>query len=219
MGTGPLSHVTRPKRPDHARIIDGSSRPRRLRAGPDSGPLRSPAAPRCRDRCGKPEVLIFVIELKTSRVDIAWIHPQPDGRWMAQMARKLTDPVDGFLRTARQLMHDRDPLYTRGCGEILTRGDGGPLRLPPTSPKLNADAERFVRSSNEEGLPRVVPLGEGYLRLIVHEYVEHDQRESNHQGLDTQLLPRPPPPVRTDADVQRRERLGGLLSVYSREAA
>ena len=29
---------------------------------------------------------------------------------------------------------------------------------------------------------------------------------------------RPPPPVRSDADVQRRERLGGLLSVYYREA-
>ena len=41
----------------------------------------------------------------------------------------------------------------------------------------------------------------------------------NHQGLDNQLLQRPPPPVRADADVQRRERLGGLLSFYYREAA
>ena len=63
------------------------------------------------------------------------------------------------------------------------------------------------------------PLGEGHLRLIVHEYVEHYQRERNHQGLDDQLLQRPPPPVRADADVQRRERLGGLLSFYYREAA
>ena len=107
--------------------------------------------------------VFFVIELKTRRVHIAGIHPQPDGRWMEQMARNLTDPVDGFLR--------------------------------------------------------VVPLGEGHLRLIVHEYVEHYQRERNHQGLDDQLLQRPPPPVRADADVQRRERLGGLLSFYYREAA
>ena len=59
--------------------------------------------------------------------------------------------------------------------------------------------------------------GEGHLRLIVHEYVEHYQRERNHQGLDNQLLQRPPPAVRADADVQRRERLGGLLSFYYRE--
>ena len=163
--------------------------------------------------------VLFVIELKTRRVHIAGIHPQPDGRWLEQMARNLTDPVDGFLRTVRQLIHDCDPLYTRVCGEILTSGDGGPIRLPPKSQNLNAYAERFVRSIKEECLHRVVPLGEGHVRLIVHEYVEHDQRERNHQGLDNQLLQRPPPPVRADADVQRRERLGGLLSFYYREAA
>ena len=65
--------------------------------------------------------------------------------------------------------------------------------------------------SKRSALHRVVPLGEGHLRLIVHEYVEHYHRERNHQGLDNQLLQRPPPPVRSDADVQRRERLGGLL--------
>ena len=37
--------------------------------------------------------------------------------------------------------------------------------------------------------------------------------------LATQLLPRPPPPVSLAADVQRRERLGGLLNFYHREAA
>ena len=58
-------------------------------------------------------LVFFVIALKTRRVHSAGIHPQPDGRWMEQMARNLTAPVDGFLRTARQLIHNRDPLYTR----------------------------------------------------------------------------------------------------------
>ena len=58
--------------------------------------------------------VFFVIELKTRRGHIAGIHPQPDGQWMEQMARNLTDPVDGFLRTARQLIHDRDPLLHAG---------------------------------------------------------------------------------------------------------
>ena len=64
--------------------------------------------------------VFFVIALKTRRVHIAGIHPQPAGRWMEQMARNLTDPVDGFLRTARQLIHDRDPLYTRVFGDIVS---------------------------------------------------------------------------------------------------
>ena len=132
---------------------------------------------------------------------------------------RLTDPVEGCLRTASHLIHDRDPLYTRIFGEILTGGGVQQIRLPPKSPNLNAYAERFVRSIKEECLSRVVPLGEAHVRQLVHEFVEHYHHERNHQGRDNQLLQRPPPPVNPDADVERRERLGGLLSFYYREAA
>ena len=164
-------------------------------------------------------LVFFVIALQSRRVTIAGIHPQPYGAWMEQMARNLTDPVEGCLRSARYLIHDRDPLYTQVFGEILEGGGVQAIRLPPKSPNLNAYAERFVRSIKEECLSRVVPLGEGHLRLLVREYVEHYHRERNHQGLDNQLLQRPPPPVSLAADVRRRERLGGLLNFYHREAA
>ena len=58
-------------------------------------------------------LVFFVIELQSRRVTIAGIHPQPYGAWMEQMARNLTDPVDGCLRSARYLIHDRDR-STRG---------------------------------------------------------------------------------------------------------
>ena len=164
-------------------------------------------------------LVFFVIELRSRHVTIAGIHPQPGGAWMEQQARNLTDPVDGCLRRARHLIHDRDPLYTRVFGEILESAGVQPIRLPPKSPNLNAYAERFVRSIKEECLTRVVPLGEGHLRRLVYEYIEHYHRERNHQGLDNQLLQRPPPPRRPDVDVRRRVRLGGLLSFYNREAA
>ena len=165
------------------------------------------------------DLVCFVIALQSRRVTIAGIHPQPYGTWMEQMARNVTDPVDGCFRRARYLIHDRDPLSTRVFGEILEGGGVQPIRLPPKSPNLTAYAERFVRSMKEECLSRVVPLGEGHVRLLLGEYVEHDHRERNHQGLDNQLLQRPPPPVSLAADVQRRERLGGLLNFYHREAA
>ncbi len=164
-------------------------------------------------------LVFFVIELKSRLVTIAGIHPQPDGAWMEQLARNLTDPVEDFLRTTSHLIYGRDFLYTRVFGEILTGGGVQPIRLPPKSPTPNAYAERFVRSIKEECFSRVVPLGEAHVRLLVHEYVEYDHRERNHQGRDNQLLQRPPPPVSPDADVERRERLGGLLSFYYREAA
>ena len=102
-------------------------------------------------------LVFFVIELRSRRVTIAGIHPQPGGAWMEQQARNLTDPVDGCLRRARPLIHDRDPLYTRVFGEILESAGVQPIRLPPKSPNLNAYAERFVRSIKEECLTRVVP--------------------------------------------------------------
>ena len=75
-------------------------------------------------------------------------------------------------------------VYTRVFGEILESAGVQPIRLPPKSPNLNAYAERFVRSIKEECLTRVVPLGEGHLRRLVYEYIEHYHRERNHQGLD-----------------------------------
>ena len=64
-------------------------------------------------------LVLFVIELRTRHVSIAGIHSQPDGAWMEQMARNLTDPSEGFLRTSRYLLHDRDPLFTGDFEELL----------------------------------------------------------------------------------------------------
>jgi hypothetical protein len=163
--------------------------------------------------------VLFVFELETRRVKIAGIHPQPHGEWMEQMARNLTDPVDGFLRDASHLIHDRDPLYTGAFIDILTSGGVKPTPLPPRSPNLNAYAERFVRSIKEECLSRVVVLGESHLRLIVREYIEHCHGERNHQGLDNRLVERAPAPLNPGAEVHRRERIGGLLNHYQRDAA
>ena len=79
---------------------------------------------------------------------IVGVHPQPYGEWMEQLGRNLTDPIDGFLRQATHLIHDRDPLYTYAFREILKSVGVRPIKLPPRSPNLNAYAERFVRSIN-----------------------------------------------------------------------
>ena len=42
--------------------------------------------------------VLFVIDVKTRHVHIAGIVRQPHGDWMKQVARNLTDNVDGFLR-------------------------------------------------------------------------------------------------------------------------
>jgi len=76
-------------------------------------------------------IVFFVVELSTRRVEIAGITPQPDGFWMIQMARRLTDAVDGFLIGKRFLIHDRDPLFTTDVRATLTATGVNEIRLPP----------------------------------------------------------------------------------------
>jgi putative transposase len=163
--------------------------------------------------------VFFVMKLKTRTVEIAGITAAPCEAWMKQVARNLTDAVDGFLLDARYLILDRDPLYTEAFRHLLSGSGVEALRLPAKSPNLNAFAERFVLSIKSECLGRMVPLGERHLRHAIREYVEHYHFERSHQGLGNELLtPRLEGVVGT-GPVQRRERLGGVLNYYYREAA
>ena len=77
-----------------------------------------------------------------------------------------------------------------------------------------------VRSVKSECLSRVIPLGEQHLRNVISEYLAHDHGERNHQGLGNRLLEPLVANTNSGKDViLRRERLGGVLSWYYREAA
>ena len=163
--------------------------------------------------------VLFVIDLKTRRVEISGIAQQPDGEWMKQMARNLTDADSGFLNGTRYLIHDRDPLFTKRFREILEPSGVKTVKLPARSPNLNTYAERFVLSVKSECLAKIIPLGERHLRNAVKEYTEHYHLERNHQGLDNELIEKPAGRPDMDALVECQERLGGILNYYYRRAA
>jgi putative transposase len=60
-------------------------------------------------------------------------HLLPNEAWMKQTARKLTDAQDGFLRSVRYLILDRDPLYTTAFRGMLRDSGVRPLLLPARS--------------------------------------------------------------------------------------
>ena len=74
-------------------------------------------------------------------------------------------------------------------------------------------------SIKSECLNRIVPLGEGHLRRAVGEFVRHYHGERPHQGLGGRLIAADDGLRRTDGQVKCRERLGGMLNFYYREAA
>jgi putative transposase len=164
--------------------------------------------------------VLFFIHLESRRVDIAGITVHPNELWMKQIARNVTMEGCGILRDCRYLLHDRDTKYTQSFRAIIASGDVEPLVLPAHSPNLNAYAERWVRSVKEECLSKIVLFGERSLRRALNEYVEHYHAERNHQGNGNVLLfPRNREELDCRQPVQCRERLGGLLRYYHREAA
>jgi transposase InsO family protein len=134
---------------------------------------------------------------------------------MAQMARNLSDPLEGFLRNATHLIHDRDPLFTKEWTALL-KPSVKCVRIPASSPNCNPYAERFVRSVRTECLDHFVIFGERHLRHLLREYLAHYHTERPHQGLGGELI-QPAAAVGNDnGPVKRRSRLGGLLSFYHR---
>jgi transposase InsO family protein len=83
----------------------------------------------------------------------------------------------------------------------------------------NAHAERFVRSIKDECLSRVIFFGERSLRKATREYAAHYHRERNHQGIDNRLIEADGHAEATIGPGACRERLGGLLRFYLRNAA
>ncbi len=163
--------------------------------------------------------VLFVIDLKTRRIEIAGIIQQPERERMNQIARNLTDCEDGFLNGSRYLIHDRDPLFTKSFRETLRSSGVETVKLPSRSPNLNAHAERFVRSVKSECLAQIIPLGERHLRHAVTEYMEHYHVERNHQGIDNKLIDDQRGSTSMTGGIERRERLGGMLSYYYKRAA
>jgi len=60
-------------------------------------------------------------------------------------------------------------------------------------------------------------FGEEALRKTVVDFMAHYHFEGNHQGLENRLIV--PIEATTSGIVERRQRLGGLLDYYCRQAA
>jgi hypothetical protein len=64
---------------------------------------------------------------------------------MKQVARNVTDPIDGFLRGGKYLIHDRDPLFTEAFTAILrSRGVRG-VKIPSCAKNATRRGQAAVR--------------------------------------------------------------------------
>ena len=112
---------------------------------------------------------------------------------------------------------------------LFGRAEGGSLfRLPQSGPddqlldlggRQPTSWARVIRSLKGECLSRMIFFSEKMLRTAVGQFLDHYHGERNHQGLDSAIIDPGDEVGREDGEIKCRERLGGLLRYYYRDAA
>jgi len=93
------------------------------------------------------------------------------------------------------------------------------VKTPVRAPKANAIAERFVRTVRAECLDWLLILNRRHLEHVLRVYLDHYNGERPHRSLNLKApLTDGSRPGRRDSpgDVQRRDRLGGLIHDYTK---
>ena len=125
-----------------------------------------------------------------------------------------------MLKPGQYMIHDGDKKFCASCKEILDDAGVKRVPLPPRSPWLNAFAERWIQSVKTEVLSKMILFGERSLRHVLGEYIARYHEERPHQGKgNVMLFPSARAEPGSEATIACRERLGGLLKYYYRQAA
>jgi transposase InsO family protein len=157
--------------------------------------------------------VLFFIEVGSRRVIFAKATASPGSTWVTQQARNL------FLdapRSPRFLLRDRDAKFSGSFDEVFRSEGARIIRTPFRSPRVNAHAERWVRTARRECLDHLLILSRRHLDAVLAEFVEHYNRVRPHRalGLDTpEPRRRPASPLGTSR-ILGRDRLGGLNREY-----
>jgi len=162
--------------------------------------------------------VFFVIDLATRRVQIAGIHADPCETQMLQWARNLTDAEDGSQGQA-----DPDPRPRSAVHEEVPGDAQGRRRAVPQDAEVVAQLVSLQRGLGACHQGRV-PQQDDSLRREARPIRGRAVRRASQQGTSAQGLGycRPIEPdeaASREGEVRYRERLGGLLKSYYREAA
>jgi putative transposase len=152
-------------------------------------------------------------------VHVAGVTANPDSAWVTQQARNLA--IGERLSGVRFLLHDRDAKFSGSFDAVLRAEGVRVIRTPIRAPRANAFAERFVGTVRRECLDHVLIFGRPHLERVLKAYVAHYLEERPHRGLRLAVPAGDGAPEArgtTQAPVERRDVLGGLIHEYRRAA-
>jgi putative transposase len=165
----------------------------------------------------------FVIGHRTRRVHLLGVTRYPGSAWLIQLARDLTADLEQAGHRFTHLLRDRDGKFTSAFDAVFTAAGTGVRLTAPQAPRINAYAERFVRTLRAECTDRMLITGQRHLHAVLPEYLRHCNTGHSHQGQgmglrapddspDIIALPAPPEQIR------RKPVLGGLINEYQAAA-
>jgi len=161
----------------------------------------------------------FVIELDSRRVHLLGITEHPTGQWATQLARDLTWQLEETGHRFTHLIRDRDAKFIDAFDAVFASAGITIVKSAPQAPRMNAFAERLVRTVRTECTDRMLIAGPHHLRTVLEEFIEHYNTGRSHQGHGMDLrAPNDDPNViafpTPNERIQRRTVLAGVINEY-----
>jgi hypothetical protein len=161
--------------------------------------------------------VLFVVEVKTRVVHFLGVTANPDGPWVAQVARNFVADLEDQGQPFRFLVRDRDTKFTASFDAVMASAGIKVVRTPVQTPVANAFAERWVRTAREDCLDHLLVLSRRQLESVLGQYVRHYNRARPHRGLQL-AVPEPRSAQGEGGTVRRHDVLGGIIHEYQRAA-
>ncbi len=140
---------------------------------------------------------------------------EPNAAWVTQQARNLSWRLEDEGINLSVLIHDRDKKFAPEADRVFQSQGARVILTPLMAPRANAHAERWIGNCRRECLDWMLVVNQRHLETVINEYCLHYNDERPHRSRNLR-----PPASRSDrmqiaaGQIERRTRLGGLLSDY-----
>jgi putative transposase len=159
--------------------------------------------------------VFFVIDVRSRFVHLLGITAHPTAEWTVQAARQFTWALAGRAGQVWYLIRDRAGQFTDAFDAVFAAEGIEVLRSAPQCPRMNAYAERMVRTIRAECTDRMLIAGEWHLQSVLEDYLEHYNTGRAHRALDLRAPTDDPNVIPFPAHrITRRPVLGGLINEY-----